>query len=398
MNTMNRAWALLAMVCCTCTSTARDSTQSISLAGQVVATRTTHVVGSPATQVTLQTRFEGGGPSSRVEMNFDAARTLREVHHRRASVEVDLRDHGVTTKDHDDTLRVVHLPPTRVLTVDALLHVGRIPAGQAVLVDLAARDAMMVSVDHLPGGLRLMDLSGVEVVRTNGESSWLGPGAFAGGDAPPQRGESVLQPWPTNEPMDVALMGVPAMTRLALDGPGQRVLSQQPWRIRFDPLARDWHPTNPADAPWLEMEDDLPLLHAFASAAPKNWRDDVLELLPKVHAKLVASPREPPSVRGMLTSGGDCDGAALLLAASLRVRGHSARPVVGYVLRKQTWHPHAWTEVWSPDEGWVAVDATGPVVSPQGTHLRMFVGVGSQLTMGRVLGVVRFMAVAPETR
>jgi transglutaminase-like putative cysteine protease len=102
---------------------------------------------------------------------------------------------------------------------------------------------------------------------------------------------------------------------------------------------------------------------------------------------------EPPSALAMLRHGGDCDGAAALVTATLRACGLPARPVVGYRLvdaggARARLVPHALAEVYSTS-GWMRVDATMPAL---GILDDVFVpvgeGLGGALSMGRLLGVL----------
>ena len=67
--------------------------------------------------------------------------------------------------------------------------------------------------------------------------------------------------------------------------------------------------------------------------------------------------------------------------------GHAARPVVGFVLHDGKLVPHAWAELYTPG-GWTMADATLPAIGVFSTHVKLADGLGSVLTMGRVLGRV----------
>ncbi len=55
---------------------------------------------------------------------------------------------------------------------------------------------------------------------------------------------------------------------------------------------------------------------------------------------------------------GVCDEFAILQAAILRAQGYPVKYVVGYANTSQEWGPHAWLEVYLPNQGWIPVDPT----------------------------------------
>ncbi len=55
---------------------------------------------------------------------------------------------------------------------------------------------------------------------------------------------------------------------------------------------------------------------------------------------------------------GVCDEFAILEAAILRAQGYPVKYVVGYANTSVEWGPHAWLEVYVPNQGWIPVDPT----------------------------------------
>ena len=102
----------------------------------------------------------------------------------------------------------------------------------------------------------------------------------------------------------------------------------------------------------------------------------------------------------MLQAGGDCDGAAALVVASLRACDHPARAVVGYRLIEAATEsarlvPHAVAELYrkpgsAEDAGvWWRIDATVPALGDlDDVFLPVAEGLGGALSMGRVLGIL----------
>ena len=190
----------------------------------------------------------------------------------------------------------------------------------------------------------------------------------------------------------------PALATLDLDGPGQRVVStvggptvvfDRATVARAAPSADDHAATS-------VLERDDPRVIAFARAHGDGVSPelDARSIVTAVARLIDARATDvPPSATLMLAHGGDCDGAAALVAASLRALGHAARPVVGLKLHQGKLVPHAWAEVYTPD-GWTMADATLPDLGVFPTHLKLAEGLGSTLTIGRILG--RFTPIVVE--
>ncbi|MEM3814754.1 MAG: transglutaminase-like domain-containing protein [Candidatus Micrarchaeia archaeon] len=55
---------------------------------------------------------------------------------------------------------------------------------------------------------------------------------------------------------------------------------------------------------------------------------------------------------------GVCDELSNLFAAMARAKNYSTRMIIGYVYVDGRWIPHAWTETYVPDYGWIEIDPT----------------------------------------
>jgi hypothetical protein len=225
--------------------------------------------------------------------------------------------------------------------------------------------------------LRAIDGDDV-IARALPEGPRHGPGAFAEGDVAPAR------PW--------APVEVPVPGRLSVHG------------LRF---AMGPTPPDPADP---VVDDDVragPFVESDAAEvlafARPLCRDDVLDTAHRIGEAIrprvdPAARHGAPGARRMLVAGGDCDGAAALAVAALRVCGHPARVVVGYRLVEPgpgaRLVPHAVAEVYrrprAGDAGsWWRLDPTVPALTDSDDHfIAVATGLGGALTMGRVLGLV----------
>lgn len=306
---------------------------------------------------------------------------------------------GRAVRDVDTGVEVTVRQPVVLLDLLHLAHPSARLAG--TVVDLASGERLDAWLDRESSGVVLRDLDGGVLARANAAGQRIGPGAFAEGDSAPA--VSVA-------PVDLPLAGTGHVAALRLldvsdvipslrrDGDGQRGAGD---RVEFvttstvlDPGAGAGPaaPHESTTVPELFVEHAAPAVRAFA-ARHTQGRDplaDAAALAAAVHPLLDPDKsEEPPSAVRMLHVGGDCDGAAALVAASLRAAGHRARPVVGYRRVDDRYIPHAWAEVWTP-RGWVLVDPAVPAVGARGgAHLKLFDGLGGALTMGRVLGRLR---------
>jgi hypothetical protein len=286
-----------------------------------------------------------------------------------------------------------------VVAIDMLRHVQ--PAGRTAvtLVDLSSGDALAGRVDRQGASVIATDEKGGLIARCNVEGLCTGPGAFFEGDSAPSLDIAPVEPSlvAKGRPRALRLMGVlETLGALALDGPGQRAAGVG--AIEYvDDAARPL--TTPPNAHEREaalfIESNDAAVRTFAGTAGEPLADAARiadAVFPLVDP---AATDKPPSAKAMLTTRGDCDGAAALVTASLRALGHAARPVVGYRFVEDgtgaggRFVPHAWSEVYTPT-GWVLIDATVPRVGGSAdTYVKLFHGLGSALTMGRVLGRVR---------
>lgn len=278
---------------------------------------------------------------------------------------------------------------------------------EVTLLDLPSGEHRPGSLRVAPNGLDVLALDGAGHVLATFEHNALerrGPGMFAetAAGAPSPRSQAVPLHPPLREPpaayaaVRLVAEGAPPWHSMSLDGPGQRLVVS-PNVIALAPSYLDVTPPRAehlAPAPFLEV--DHPVVVDFARRArhTKSSLAAALLLAEAVHALLdLSDGGGPPSaVLALERRAGDCDDATALIVAALRAAGHSARAVVGYRHINHTLVPHAWAEVYSGDR-WHSVDATLPGIGPFKTHLRLFEGLGSPFTMGRVLAVLR---VVPE--
>lgn len=296
----------------------------------------------------------------------------------------------------DATTGVVRPIPGPPVLLELLRFAQPARPTEVAFVDLASGEAVRGRLERQGPAVVALDQAGGLIARVNVEGLRTGPGAFFEGDLPPS-----LDTAPVEVPLVAApgtrglrLSGVDeAIAVMKLEGAGQRLTA--PATVLLDAGHA------PVDAPTdadrqasLFIESDAEAVRAFATRAAKSGDAfvDAVALAGAIHPLVDASKSDaPPSALGMLAAGGDCDGAAALLTASLRALGHAARPVVGY--RRidgggARFVPHAWVEVYT-SRGWLLVDAAVPRVASDGTHLKLFEGLGSALSMGRVLGRLR---------
>ncbi len=307
-----------------------------------------------------------------------------------------------------------------VLLVEALCRAGRPGETEVELVDLATGESLPGKLIVQGDGRRALDAFGGVIASCDADGRRVGPGAFVEleeGRALPSTASADVAPAAPAAPADgLALMlggrGVPAGA-LGIIGPGQRVAGDGPLPPRapfaslqravvLDKTANDTRPPTAAErAPGLFLESDDPRVIAFAgqhappTAGARSAVADALTLAEAIGRLLDTSGGGgPPSATGALErKAGDCDDATALLVASLRALGHAARPVVGYRAAGGRWVPHAWAEVYD-GERWAPADAMVPGVGPFSTHLRLFDGLGSPLTLGRTLGALEIVPAA----
>lgn len=272
----------------------------------------------------------------------------------------------------DDGGRFLRLPDGPLTLVELVPRLRVTTPTRAVLLDLSSAEFLPVTISRKGPEIVVVDDGGATVIRAVPEGQRSGPGVFVEGDAAGA----------VSSPVDVVVPGLRNLLGKRLAGEAGKV-----------PLPSTFAPAPSASSPALFLESDDPAVRAFA-ACSGSALDDARRIAEATHAKVdAAKSAEPPSALHMLHHGGDCDGAAALVAASLRACGHPARAVVGYTLKdagsgNARLVPHALVEVYA-GTSWTKVDATVPSLGdPDSLFLTVAEGLGGALTMGRVLGRV----------
>lgn len=276
------------------------------------------------------------------------------------------------------------------------------PKNLATLVELPGGERLSLRMKPERAFNRFLDDSLGEFARVFPSGTRVGPGAFVEHETPEgatQHRISAMQKVHFQS-SDLEgrwwLDGVDAAWgNLALKGPAQRFFVRE-GRVgtHHEPVLRDVTPPVFSDyQPSLGIESEHLAIHRFATVEfvgdenNADARADAWRLAKRIHERMFFSARGgPPSALATLASlEGDCDNASALLVAALRARGHAARAVVGYRVWDGALSPHAWAEVYTGEE-WLSIDPSVPAMGPLMSHLRMFEGLGSSLSMGRVLG------------
>lgn len=263
---------------------------------------------------------------------------------------------------------------TPVVLVDLLHRLRTTRTTRATLLDLSSAEALEVTVSRKGPEIVVVAADGSVVARAIPEGQRAGPGVFVEGDIAANVAAS---------PVVVAVPGLKSLKGKRLGGEAARLTPPST-------LA-----PSPADSqPGLFIESDDAAVKAFAGVCGGAF-DDARRIGEAVHG--LVDPKktdQPPSATQMLAHGGDCDGAAALVAAALRACGHPARPVVGYRLKDKGTEaarlvPHAVVEVYA-GSSWTRVDATVPAIAntDDDDFLAIAVGLGGALSMGRILGRV----------
>lgn len=337
----------------------------------VVGDTVTRVFARAGEQITTRAVVDAQGFAVSAEYVRPHKRSLR-LHNRQV----------VDDAGHAFDLRAFGDAAERVLLVD-LVHKSRVSGRvRAVLLELSSAEALAVTVERRGPEIVVVDDAGAVVVRAVPEGLRTGPGAFAEGDA-----DAAVRP---ARPVSLEVPGKKSVRGLRLGGAGKRV-----------PPPSTFAPPPELRAPSLFIESDDPAVARFAACpatttttmTPGATLEVARALAERVHPLVDASKvDEPPSAKGMLTRGGDCDGAAALVAAAARACGVAARVVVGYRLvdagaASARLVPHAVAEVYAGGS-YVMVDATVPTLSAPDSFVPVATGLGGALSMGRVLGVV----------
>jgi hypothetical protein len=382
-----------ALVACPAKPGAR-STRTLYFRGEPVARIEERVTQSGATRrVTREAHL--GGEDVIIDATLDADGFVVDATYGRGAVR-ELRLGGGRLVDvKAGTARAVEGP---LLLLELLHDVQPRARTEVSFVDLASGDVMRGTVERRAAALVASTSSGAVLARVNVEGQRTGPGAFVEGDAAASIDTAPVDvPFPSTVARGVRFVGIDDVLKdLALDGPGQRHGLPAEGPVAFWDDAGTSRAPGPDDTkPALFLESDAPAVRAFANSHAYSQTGvdlaavNAARLVEAIHPLVDANKRDvPPSALNMLTFGGDCDGAAALLTASLRALGHPARPVVGYRLVDGRFVPHAWVEVYTSG-GWMQVDAAAQKVGNDRAHLKLFEGLGSAFGMGRVLGRLR---------
>lgn len=269
--------------------------------------------------------------------------------------------------------------PAPVVLLELLPQLRTTVTVEATLLDLSSAEWTSSSLQRRgPEVVAVVDER--VVVRARPEGRRTGPGAFVEDDAAP------------GLPSAGAAIAVPGLRSLRGRQLGG-VARQLP------PLPTTSSHADLVPGPFIESDSDevrgfaLPLC---ASTDTESARHIAEAVRPRVDARAIAVV---PGARRMLAAGGDCDGAAALVVASLRACGHPARVVVGYRLvdagtDSARLVPHAVAELYrvgagDDDGAWWRIDATVPALGDlDDDFVPVAAGLGGALTMGRVLGVL----------
>ena len=320
---------------------------------------------------------------------------------------------GAFVRIQESAGAIRYSPISTAWVLPETLHVWQSESGASVtLVDLSTGESLVLQSRLERNALLFVDDNGSEFARREAGGVRVGPGSFTEftiheGPAPIGHPARPFVDFPRRSLTGAWwLKGVdPSWSNLSLFGPAQR-FSVHKGRVKthHDPSLRDRRMPAPRDyLPALGIESDQVAIQRFSANAltsTSNEMDalrDAWRLAQFIHKRMKFSERGgPPSALATLeTFVGDCDNATALLVAALRARGHAARAVVGYRVWNGLLSPHAWAEVYTGEE-WQSVDPTIPAKGPLLTHLRMFEGLGSALSMGRVLGRLEVVALAND--
>ena len=347
-----------------CERPATPQSRTIFFAGEAVASVDETVQGRHITRV-----VKLGDERITTEVDLDAAGfVVAASYDRPKKRHLTLRGDQIV----DDGGRSLRLPDGPLTLVELVPRLRVTTPTRAVLVDLSSAEFLQVTVKRKGPEIVVVDDTGVTIVRAVPEGQRSGPGVFVEGDAASA----------ASSPVDVVVPGLRNVLGKRLGGEARKV-----------PLPSTFAPAPAASLPALFLESDDPAVVAFA-ACSGSALDDARRIAEATHALVdAAKSAEPPSATHMLRHGGDCDGAAALVTASLRACGHPARALVGYTLKdagrsNARLVPHALVEVYA-GTSWTKVDATVPSLGdPDSLFLTVAEGLGGALTMGRVLGRV----------
>ena len=274
----------------------------------------------------------------------------------------------------------VALPAGPVAIVELLPRLRTTTTTSATLVDISSAEFVVASIKRRgPEIIALVDDR--VVVRARPEGRRAGPGAFVEDDAAPGRPSAAAA---------IAQPGVMSVRGRAFGGVARHLPT----------ISMTTSPAHLQPGPFIES--NAAVVVAFAKPLCRASDTDTARAVAEAVRTLV-DPRAvtvaPGAVR-MLQAGGDCDGAAALVVASLRHCGFPARAVVGYRLidagtDSARLVPHAVAEVYrtaatpAGTGSWWRVDATVPALGDlDDVFMPVGEGLGGALSMGRVLGVL----------
>jgi transglutaminase-like putative cysteine protease len=363
------------------------SSRSVYFRGEAIATVSEridreHVASGAVEHVVRRVRLDAlDSDTVVVDADLDADGFVRAAHYVRAQQ----RDVAVTFIDDEAHLIVdnaVRVPlPKRPLVLIELLPRVRITTPRDVtLVDLSSAETTSARIERRgPDIVALID--GRVVARAIPEGRRTGPGAFVEDDAPPRR--------PTAD-IAIALAGTRHIRGKRLGGVAREL----------PPLRTTVDDTDLLPGPFIESTADA--VKAFAQPLCRSALTETARVVAEaVHTRVDArETTSAPGALAMLRHGGDCDGAAALVVASMRACGFASRAVVGYRLVEPGTDsarlvPHAVAEVYRPGSsadgsgGWWRIDATVPALGDlDDVFVPVAEGLGGALSMGRVLGVL----------
>ncbi len=318
-----------------------------------------------------------GGPDVVQQADLDAQGFAVKARYERPGQRTVALLNGTLVVDNDFS---VVLPPGPYVLLELVPRLRTTKTTSVTLLDLSSAEWVAATVDRRgPEIIVLVDDR--VVVRARPEGRRAGPGAFVEDDAAPGRPSADTA---------IALPGVTNVRGRVLGG-----------EVRHLPgISKTSSPAYLVAAPFIESTAENVIVFARPLCAASDT-ESARRIAEAVHA--LVDPRAvaiAPGARRMLQAGGDCDGAAALVVASLRACGHPARAVVGYRLIEAGTEsarlvPHAVAELYrkpgsAEDAGvWWRIDATVPALGDlDDVFLPVAEGLGGALSMGRVLGML----------
>lgn len=369
-----------------------------------VVERTSRLVGSSSDVARLRVTLDERGFVRDASYDRQGPRGDRQASLRRRG------DRTTLVTEHGEHVLAEGRPP---VLLEVLHHVRPAAPTDVTFLDVASGETLPGRVERDGQTTVAIDEHGAVLARASHDPAGReGPGLFLETQGAPPARQATLHPaaptfpGPSGRVILAGLEGLPRAA-LAVDAAGQRPIDDDETEtdgisLLLERSYKDTsHPTSAHTnaTPFLEVDDDAVQRFAGAHGKQEHPAAAALSLAVAVHDLLDTSGGggPPSAVRTLETQAGDCDDATALLVAALRANGHPSRPVVGYRHHDKRLIPHAWAEVYD-GETWLPVDALVPGLGPFSSHLKLFEGLGSPLTMGRVLGALRIEALpAPHT-